>query len=335
MFKKIIKVILILLAIFLIILGVIWLIGRHKAAENGSKPLSFKQFLGIGTELNPAQTTAGSGTSGFNSSTTGGLGNGNNTGPLGNGNNGNTRQYVNQTNASQFTNSGTAPTGNFGLNGPGNGTNGNGGGANGNGSGSNNGNGGTGDNGTGIGSTNSALVCGSADTNITFTPTQLAELTTLQNRFYALAQTLHTDADVATEVANHDAFALRADQVTELYNYCEAALPNITDPRLQQHLPTPFWHAWLASDTPANLWNTSSRPDQDEVSFLDYNAFDRAHMEDIHDNNTDNPDTVTRGPYGLLSFSNPQEVNIDGSSLTGDTQLLVPVVERILRINLW
>src|SRR6202012_388376 len=90
--------------------------------------------------------------------------------------------------------------------------------------------------------TDTTQVCSQEDTTIDFTPDEIAELNELQNRFYTIAQTLHTDADVDTQVANHDAFAVKADQVTELYNYCESKLPAITDPHLQSHVATPFWH---------------------------------------------------------------------------------------------
>jgi hypothetical protein len=47
MFKRVIKIILILLAIFLFIVGIIWLLGRHGANKTGKTPLSFRQFLGL------------------------------------------------------------------------------------------------------------------------------------------------------------------------------------------------------------------------------------------------------------------------------------------------
>jgi hypothetical protein len=126
---------------------------------------------------------------------------------------------------------------------------------------------------------------------------------------------------------------------------------------LQQRVATPFWST-----------------DSDSLSMLNFGAnsgLDAAHLEDIHDNNTadpNSPDTSgVKGPYGLLNFSAPVSVPINGSvlktnsvtSITGplglgpsldvapgspggtvttrppDYQLLVPVVERILRINLW
>lgn len=391
MFKKVIKIILILLAIFLLILGIIWLIGRHTAQKNGNTPLSFKQFIGLSSKTSSNGTNGTGGgtlTSNFgNTGSNNGVGNsgqgtggaGGNSGGIGNttgnsniggingiGSNsiGNGINIISAPTISQFTSGGITAT------------NGYSGGASGNSTTISTPTGNNTQNNsltTAGAPANTAPVCGTADTTITFTPAQIAELNTLQNRFYALAQTLHTDADVATEVANHDAFAVKAQQMTELYNYCEAKLPLITDPQLQQHLPTPFWQQWLASDVPANLWNTSGRQDQDSLTFLSFNAGQSAHLTDIHNNTMadlgDRDTSGITGPYGLLNFGSPQSVLITGSTVKGNSQktgifgivappdplhltsgalpgetitsnpadylLLLPVVERILRINLW
>jgi hypothetical protein len=343
--KRAIKIILILLAIFLLVLGVIWLIGRHTAKENGTAPLSFRQFIGLGGKEIPATGagvgTGGANSSGFNNSGTAGT-NGSGSGQNGNtnGNNPANASGIGSPNISQFTNGGITPSNSGFGNGNGNGIPPNGGNINNSsGNGTNGGiNGGTGNNsglnsGTngsqgGVGSntagSSTALVCGDADTNITFTPQQLAQLDALQNRFYALAQTLHTDEDVATELANHDAFALKAAQVTELYNYCENKLPLVATAgaQLQKHVPTPFWNQWLASDTPANMWNTSGVADQDSDSFLDFSGLGAATQQHIAQNNLYNPTA-------------PSSVMIDGSILGADNILLTPVVERILHVNLW
>jgi len=440
MFKRIIKIILILLAIFLFILGVIWLIGRHKAKESGATPSSFKQFLGLSTKQNTAQNIAGAGTANF--------GNGNN------GNNGSGdgseggNAYNNTTQVSQFTDGGTSPTNGAGV---GNTGVGNGSGATGVGSTGNIGTGtGSGANGngvTGVGTTGTLIsdnrtaangtsgdntsgenaastsiptcgpggtssitlppTCGTADTTITFSPAQITELNTLQNQFYAIAATLHTDADADAELANHDAFEIKAEQATELYNQCEAYLPGLTEPVMQEHAATPFWRQWNdAADSidgadPNQWWNAEGVPqstgpvEHDTLLYASnyndasINSANLTQLANIHDSGNhndgdsgDNSDTSgITGPYGLLSFSDPAVVAITGSvvennnttentffgikvynpfnlptpalpkvvsylpgfagvgtktvNTTADWVLLVPVVEKILQINLW
>jgi len=350
MFKRIIKIILILLAVFLLILGIIWLIGRHKAKENGTTPLSFKQFIGLSSPQSTTGPSTGSLSSNFtgNGSSTNGSGTGNGAGGNGSG----TGTGISDvTNISNFTNTGFSPIGTSSGTGSSNTNNGAGGNGNGttNGQGSsttnNNGAGSSNGSGSSTGGTTAAPVCGTADTTITFTADQLTQLNALQNRFYSLAQTLHTDADVATELANHDAFALKAEQVTELYNYCESKLPLITDPQLQQHVATPFWDQWNANDNPGNqFWDVNGTPqgsgpaETDSLSFL-YFGNDQAslnYLTQIHDHNTDVQDTSgISGPYGEYNFSNPADVIVDGSILNPPAVLLMPVVEHILRVNLW
>jgi hypothetical protein len=359
--RRIIKIILILLAVFLITLGVIWLIGRHAAQKNGKTPLSFRQFLGLSTKLSPASTIPGgtdtslfngAGGTGDGTGGAGGDGSTSGTGRDGSFKGGAGRGFNDNTRTSQFTNRG------FSL------TNGTNNGFQTSGSTSTTGDGKTGDTAdttttTDTSSANNKPICSTADTTISFTADELTQLNLLQNRFYAIAQSLHTDADVATEIANHDAFAVKADQVTELYNYCESKLPAITDPRLQQHVATPFW-------------NDSSK---DSLSFIDFSQLNAAHLAAVHDSNTGDSDSNgdtsgIKGPYGLLNFSTPTAVAVTGSVLkvnsvstgplgillppdplhigsgplppgsttttTGaDFQLLIPVVEKILRINLW
>lgn len=363
--KRVLKIILILIAAFALALLIIWLIGRNKSQKTGQNPLSFKQFLGLSTKTTPGETVPGETSSTFtgdgSGNNTGNNGSGNGTNANGNGNgtgiNGNGGfggASDNNPQISNFTDGGLNPGGN-----PGGGTGGNGGnpGGGGNGSDGNGSNGGNptgsgsstggnpggGDNGNPIGTgTTNEPVCSQEDTNIVFTADELAQLKELQNRFYTIAQTLHTDADVDTEVANHDAFAVKADQVTEMYNYCEQKLPLITDPHLQQRVATPFWHT-----------------DADSLSFINFSSnggLDIAHLTDVHDNNHDlshNADTSgIKGPWGILSWSTPKAVAINGSILKtnakidpfsgkiissgqADTQLLIPVIEKILRINLW
>jgi hypothetical protein len=348
MFKRIIKIILILLAVFLLVLGIIWLIGRHTAEKSGTKVLSFKQFIGLSSKESTSGNGSGSGT---NSASFTGSGNGSGSGSNnGAGNGANSAGGIGDsgvgdigdvTNVSNFTGGELAPTGvdNIGTGDNGNGTPGN----------SNNGNtnNNNGDNGSGGSSTggSTAPVCGTADTTINFTPLQISELNALQNRFYSIAEALHTDQDTATELANHDAFALKAAQVTEMYNYCESKLPLITDPNLQQRVATPFWDAWNTSSSPANqFWDVNGIPqgtgteqvDSQSLLYFPPGSATETYLTQTHDNDQQNPDTSgISGPYGQYSFSNPGYVIIDGSILNPPAVLLMPVVEHILRVNLW
>lgn len=86
-----------------------------------------------------------------------------------------------------------------------------------------------------------APACRDEDININFTAEEIRRLGELQNQFNAIAATLHTDADVQAELSNYTIFRTKADQVTELYNYCLAVSPRIADATLKTRIPTPFW----------------------------------------------------------------------------------------------
>jgi hypothetical protein len=94
------------------------------------------------------------------------------------------------------------------------------------------------------------LSCTDADVNIAFTDEEIARLTALQTRFYAIAQTLHTDTDVKTELANYDNFKLKLDSITELNNYCVAQYPKIPASFEKKRVPTPFWYDPTVNNKP-------------------------------------------------------------------------------------
>ncbi len=89
--------------------------------------------------------------------------------------------------------------------------------------------------------------CTDADQNIVFTPQELAQLRALQNRFYAVATTLHTDADVAAEFANYNTFDLKARKINELANYCTNHIAQVVaaNPIYGTTVATPYWGAPL------------------------------------------------------------------------------------------
>ncbi len=368
--KRIFKIILILIAVFFLILGMMWLIGRNKAIKNGKQPLTFRQFLGLSTKQNSAKTAAGEGTSQFNAdgtpkNTSGGDGSGANglggngidtsgLGGIGIGGAGNV-------NISNFTNGISSPGGNLnGNTNPITSTNNSGNSTSGNGTGANSSSGGDA-NSPGNSDSGSSAVCSDDDTNIPFTPDQLAQLNILQSRFYTLAQTLHNDTDVETELANHDAFKNKADSILELYAYCESKLPTINsdpsnDNKLKLHIATPFWRSYYSNSDIATyvkqqtgITIPATDPAQDSLSFLTFTGDTLNHVTTVHDTSTDNPESplprsnidqllpgvaLIRGPYGLVTFSSPQSVPNTGSSLH-DFGIMEPVVEKFLRVNLW
>lgn len=84
--------------------------------------------------------------------------------------------------------------------------------------------------------------CSEADVTIVFTPAQLAELKSLERRFYTIAESIRTDEDIAREVTNHDTFNIKGLQVLELYNTCVQKTPALTIPAYTRRVPTPFWN---------------------------------------------------------------------------------------------
>ncbi len=84
--------------------------------------------------------------------------------------------------------------------------------------------------------------CSEADVTITFTPSELAELKSLERRFYTIAESIRTDEDLAREVTNHDTFLIKEQQTLELLNYCKQKTPLLANPLYQRRVPTPFWY---------------------------------------------------------------------------------------------
>lgn len=100
--------------------------------------------------------------------------------------------------------------------------------------------------------------CSDADQNITFTQQELSELRGLQNRFYKVATTLHTDADVSAEIANYDSFDVKLQKLIALNQYCAQNIGRITTGTLAEKVPTPFWHD-LSTDNLLGYFSGSVR----------------------------------------------------------------------------
>ena len=251
--RKLIFILIIFLFI-LAIVGGLFFMARNKAIKNGSTPPTFREFIGLGTTVKPGSTTppTDTNTSGFTTpedvANTG-------TGP---------KQTIIPVKTTTFTNGGITPTGTTPpdvIIGSGGGTGGTGGGTGGSGTGGGTGSGGTGGGGSGPGGTGVVVTaqCSDEDTNITFTPDEINRLDNLKNRFYAIAEDLHTDTDVATESSNYDTFKSKATKIEELYNYCinsqvftsaqatvvaaqpyGTVVPGTNGP-INYRVPTPFW----------------------------------------------------------------------------------------------
>ena len=295
MTKRILKIILILFVLFLIVLGGVWLFGRRQAAKNGTTPLSFRAFLGLGTKIdtaNPAQGTLGSTFTPSNQPSSTGLGGqtgieggfgqpGNIGGPNGANGTGNVQ-------VSSFTNDTQSLTDSTVFNGTSNIGTGSGLGTDtttGAGAGLPTG---TTSSDTGLGSSNGTTPviglggsnCTAADTNITFTPEEIQELNALQLRFNTISANLASTDDVANELSNYNSYKLEEVKIIELQNFCQASTPLLADPAMKRHVPTPFWH-----------------------------------------DSTQDVDTYTAGTVNTTASSDPA---------SGESFL-----ERILRINLW
>jgi hypothetical protein len=85
-------------------------------------------------------------------------------------------------------------------------------------------------------------VCGDADLNITFTPDELSRLKVLEKRFNDLAPSLRDELSVQTELDNYDLFKEKEGRIREMYAYCQAQRPKLTNPIYQRSVPTPFWN---------------------------------------------------------------------------------------------
>jgi hypothetical protein len=302
--KKLIKPILIVLAIVALVVGIAWLISRHKAAKEGKAALGFREFVSTDTGATGPDTTGTTldgqftvDTNGDGILDAGGTGRGNTDTQIDPGTRTSTftGSSINPTNTGS---TGTGSTGTPGSTTPGSGT------------------GTTDPNGTVTTSTQPGVItvpnkgnnyasyngCTQADLNITFTQEELDKLHALQDRFYTIAQSLHSDADTKTQIANYDAFVLKYTKLNELLNYC-------TDSKLpaSKKVPTPFW------------WEES------EVRYNGYKLFNPL---------TGGADITDTGvPLGYVMDSGQLGGKID--STYGDIDVTKRSMERILRLNLW
>ena len=248
--RKLIFILIIFLFIAAVV-GGLFFVARNNAIKKGVPAPTFREFLGLGTTKSPGTTTGPTDTTSSDFTSPG------TTSPTGG-----AKSPVIPTKTSVFTNIGSSPSGST----PpdtiigdttGAGDIGTGGGGSGGSGGGSTGGGGTTGGGTLV---VAAPQCSDEDTTITFTPEEINRLNVLKNRFYAVAETLYTDSDVATEAANYDNFKAKAEKITELYNYCVnspvftsaqktvvatqpygTVVPGTNGP-INYRVPTPFWH---------------------------------------------------------------------------------------------
>ncbi len=122
---------------------------------------------------------------------------------------------------------------------------------------------GGGDTGTGGTGGGGAIECSVQDTTIEFTPEEIARLQALEQQFYALAPSLHTDADLQAENANYSSYALLNQKYTELISYCENKTPLLPSD-INRRVATPLYTSASANDFFAN----GSNPDG-SINMLD------------------------------------------------------------------
>ncbi|MDB5188687.1 MAG: hypothetical protein JWM92_285 [Candidatus Nomurabacteria bacterium] len=231
--QRILKIILILLAVFFLVLGGVWLLGRHAAQKNGTTPLSFRQFLGLGTKQStvaPAQGTSATFTSGQPTA-----GNAGGAGTIGGTN---TLGTPDNFQVSKFTSNPLSPadTTTFTNNGSIGGPNAFGG------AGNFVATAGAGTTPLGSNGLSGGLNCSATDSAITFTPDEITQLNALQTRYNAIAANLASNDDVATELSTYTSYKLEEAKIAELQNFCAATTPLLSDPEMKRHVPTPFWH---------------------------------------------------------------------------------------------
>jgi hypothetical protein len=207
--KRAFKIILILLLVIALLLFGAWLRVRKQSTDQGRSAPTFREFLGLGSRAPSTTTDGGTGLTPD--------------GPSQGGETPNTETPSQPSTTggvavSQFT-SGPLTPAQGASGGPGFGMSGSGSGS----SGGNTSSGGaapTPPQAPAAGTT--GPFCGEEDLNIDFTADEIARLNALQNRFYAIAGSLNSDADIQQEASNYTTYKAKADQITELYNYCVA-----------------------------------------------------------------------------------------------------------------
>ena len=288
--KKITTIFFIILFIALFAVG-FWYIARNKATKSGQVPPTFKEFLGIGPSQKPGSSSQGGELS---SDFTGGeSGNEESTGSQGG------TVPTPTIGTSVFTNIGYTPT----TLPPVDYTPGGGG---------QTGGGSTGGGGTVVVGSGGGIItpppadpnlpeCGPADLNINFTQDEIDRLNALKSRFMKVAETLNTDADVATELANYDTFKIKTQKLTELNTYC---------------INSPVYTGAQATVVASQPYGTVVPGGNGEINYRVPTPF-------WHDSNKDNQALVHQGSNFRGIFSDPDTIFPERS------------MEHALRLNLW
>lgn len=354
--KKIIIVIVLILLVFFITMSLLWYLSRRTSQNNGTPPMTFRKFLAYKTGLQSPEDTY-NGEYGSDFTNNGGYDpNSSEFTPNGNPGNEYGEDSMNgeegiKTETSQFTNSSTSPDGVNSGTSDNNGNNnggvgyGNNGTSTGAGAGS-----GTGDNDDPIKVTGGEeRVCGEADVNINFTAEEIAQLQDLQNRFYAVAKGLHTDADVATQIANYDTFKIKQKQIDEFNAFCQRAAPIVeaANPVYAHKVPTPFWYepSDIGSKIRINAVfasfvqnrNTELIKAKNELNSIPNTPDNEQKIKDLQEKilslSADLPTSSI--PLGYLSTEGKIGGNVT-STISADAKANgLRSIEQVLRLNLW
>jgi hypothetical protein len=85
-------------------------------------------------------------------------------------------------------------------------------------------------------------ICSDTDLYITFTNEEKARIAKLEQRFYAIAETIASDEDVQQEESNYSNFKIRSERFAELNAMCEDVVKaGESNPFFSLRVPTPFW----------------------------------------------------------------------------------------------
>lgn len=242
------KTLIIILIVVIVLGGFLYIRSKKTVSPSGGTTSGFKNFFNFGSKGGtPTQTPDNETSSEFtteNPDTTTASGTGGSSG---------TNTSIFGT-GGPFTPSTEVNTVGSGTGVGGSGTTGGGttGGGTGVGSGEGVGGGGTGGGSTGGGSGGSggAVQCSADDTQIEFTPEEIARLQALEQRFYAIASLLHTDSDVQAETANYSSYKILNQKYTELIAYCENKSPLLAT-TTNRRVATPLY-----TDVSANTYFT-------------------------------------------------------------------------------
>ena len=95
------------------------------------------------------------------------------------------------------------------------------------------------------------LACSAEDTNIEFTPSEIARLAQLQALFDNISETLYDDAAAEEQRALYTTFKIKTTQTKDLITYCESKSTQLPS-QMRIRVPTPFYNGGANANTFTN-----------------------------------------------------------------------------------